>query len=635
MLGASLAIPLTPSVTEALTWNAEKHKVLDSEVYLVVSNGKSPDITIKRNIRGPENQKNLISVWTGDILKNGITDSRRDYFVNEKGGAQNTAGFHSFLAEFIDFKLPTVPKSDGSECLLYLQCLFPASFIEQMRGWGGVLNGLPYQYGIRELSKRVVEFTLGLEVNSAISKRESLRARKESLTQKWYTQLNLVDELTRLQGGVVEGIPDAPIASWPPVTAPVFLVSKDQKYVKVDDVLNDYRHRVSVIQSETIPTVSQVVGQLHGERKNLDVRIRQLHERSEELNDELAAAEDYQSSISKRIESLEGDLRKNQDEQKLQKMDGKLWGIDDSQCPTCGQDWPAALVKTKAGTQVMTIEENIAHIKSEISAFKAMANKGSVFIRAKRAALEAVHSEIGVTAESIRSINDSMVSRGTAPSMEAYKLHASLQYEIGQLEKAKALFDEHLDVFGKISKEYGEVISATKALPRGELSNSDNDKIASFERLIRDQLRRYGFTSIEPVENVEVNRSNYHIISDGHEIVSTISASDLIRLIWAYHIGLRKAASSNGGNHLGTLFFDEPRQQSANPFSFSALLQQFASEVGDGFQTILATSEETTVLKQALGDAKVQLIDFPKNPGFDYIFSPITPVDLTQEAAPK
>ncbi|GEM_PF-6224070 len=623
MLGASSHIPLSPSVTDALTWEGRRHKVLDSEVYLVVSNGDGTEITVKRNIRGLDNQHNLISVWPGNVLVNGITDARKDYYANVRGAAQNPAGFHNFLAEFIGFKLPMVSRSDGGECPLYLQCIFPAFFIEQMRGWGGTLSGMPYQYGIRDVMKRVIEFILGLEINASISKREKLRTRKDSLLQQWDAQVRTINDLARVHGGIVEGIPGEPVTSWPPVTKPTFLISKGEGYLNIDEIISGLQQRLSTINSEIIPTVGQVVGKLHEQREALDLRVRQIEERIEVLNNELAAAEDYQTSISRRIEFLEDDLRKNQDEQKLQKMDGKLWGINNNKCPTCGQDWPSSLMRTRPAAQIMSIEENIEYVKSEIQAFQAMENKGADFIKVKRISIKTAYGELEESANSIREINETIVSRGTAPSMEAYKLHASLQHEIETLGKVTVLFSEHVDAFATIAEEYSEVIAALRELPRGELlTKGDEGKIANLQNLIQDQLKRYKFTSIEP-ENIEVDRANYHVISDGHDISSSISASDLIRLIWAYHIGLRKSVSAFGGNHTGILFLDEPRQQSANRVSFAELLLECASEHDGNVQTILATSEEMSSLEHALKDVKVQLVDFPKNPGADYIIAPI------------
>ncbi len=48
----------------------------------------------------------------------------------------NEDGFHNFLAKFIGYQLPEVNGSDQRRVTLYLECLFPFFFVEQISGWG-------------------------------------------------------------------------------------------------------------------------------------------------------------------------------------------------------------------------------------------------------------------------------------------------------------------------------------------------------------------------------------------------------------------------------------------------------------------------------------------------------------------
>jgi len=77
-----------------------------------------------------------------------------------------------------------------------------------------------------------------------------------------------------------------------------------------------------------------------------------------------------------------------------------------------------------------------------------------------------------------------------------------------------------------------------------------------------------------------------------------MSASDQIRSVWAYLLGILEVGQSfDDINHPGLLIFDEPRQQSAKDVTFASLLTyaarmaRKASASGADCQVIFATSE--------------------------------------------
>ncbi len=89
---------------------------------------------------------------------------------------------------------------------------------------------------------------------------------------------------------------------------------------------------------------------------------------------------------------------------------------------------------------------------------------------------------------------------------------------------------------------------------------------------------------------------------------TTISASDLIRTIWAYQSGMLEVAREAQTNHPGMLVFDEPRQQSTRDVSFAALLQRASKASKYGQQIIFFTSEEKKRLQEHLVDLDHSLL---------------------------
>ena len=86
-----------------------------------------------------------------------------EYYIHSSGSATSQKGFHAFLEKFIGWKLPEVPTYDDKDRKLYLQTIFPAMFIEQKRGWSGLLNTIP-NFGVKDVKRKVIEYILNLDI---------------------------------------------------------------------------------------------------------------------------------------------------------------------------------------------------------------------------------------------------------------------------------------------------------------------------------------------------------------------------------------------------------------------------------------------------------------------------------------
>ena len=144
------------------------------------------------------------------------------------------------------------------------------------------------------------------------------------------------------------------------------------------------------------------------------------------------------------------------------------------------------------------------------------------------------------------------------------------------------------------------VRGAIDSLPKERLSETDARKLAALETSFIDQLRAYDFGSFSD-ERLMVSRDDYLPRREEFDLQADISASDSIRVIWAYLLGLLETSREFSTNHPRILVFDEPRQQSAKEVSFAALLRRAASAGSDG-QVLFATSEGLDSLSQMLRD---------------------------------
>ena len=117
-------------------------------------------------------------------------------------------------------------------------------------------------------------------------------------------------------------------------------------------------------------------------------------------------------------------------------------------------------------------------------------------------------------------------------------------------------------------------------LPKGALSDRDEKKISDLQLSFRNQLIGYKMGSVDPHE-LNISRDYYQPEIAGLNLGADVSGSDLIRMQWAYLLGLLEVGiSSADSNHPGLLIMDEPQQQSVEESSFRAMLRYASSRKG-------------------------------------------------------
>ena len=108
-----------------------------------------------------------------------------------------------------------------------------------------------------------------------------------------------------------------------------------------------------------------------------------------------------------------------------------------------------------------------------------------------------------------------------------------------------------------------------------------------------EQLAAYRFSSVE-LDELAISPETYQPSFEGIDLGFDVSASDWIRIIWAYLLGLLEVSRTHETNHPKILVFDEPGQQSTDPVSLDQLMNRAAESRAFGEQVIVATSEPTS-----------------------------------------
>ena len=166
-----------------------------------------------------------------------------------------------------------------------------------------------------------------------------------------------------------------------------------------------------------------------------------------------------------------------------------------------------------------------------------------------------------------------------------------------------------LGSFENLSNQWNEVQLKIRNLPDGILSDEDIYKIRDLEQSFQQQLLMYGFKSLTIVD-VKISNDSYFPEYEGFDLRFDLSASDYIRIFWAYLLGLLEVSRQHQTNHLGLLILDEPRQQSAREDSIKEFLRRASDSLQYNQQVIIATSENRNVLESHLADIPHTYLSF-------------------------
>jgi hypothetical protein len=198
------------------------------------------------------------------------------------------------------------------------------------------------------------------------------------------------------------------------------------------------------------------------------------------------------------------------------------------------------------------------------------------------------------------------VSQGV-PSAADVQRRLTLQRRQDDLEGAEVEIGALRDELRAIAESASENRAALAALPAAGLSASDEGTIAALETSFLSQLQEYQPQSL-PLTDLRISRDSYLPAAGNVDLGFEISASDSIRLIWAYLLGLLETARVAATNHPGLVVFDEPRQQSAGDRSLEKLLLRASRAGSAGQQVLFATSEPRARLEPMIDGLSVQYL---------------------------
>jgi hypothetical protein len=610
MLGASHNIPLPPAMTHEIADDDGKiHRVLESSVLLEFENQKGDVLTVQRPVISDSENRRLIKTWLGPKLTNPKGDYKQlDRFVRIEGAVQRPDGFHHMLARFLEWEMPQVLRHQGPPCPLYLECIFPLLVIEQKHGWSGIQARMPTHLGIREIGKRATEFLLNLDEYSSATARQLLEQEATALKTEWTATTSNFAIAARMAGGAVKDLPSQPVADWPSPTPPQVLIPTENGQQELAVFLAQEEEVLRQLEKEEIPRVEQVAQELATSLAQAQKNLAETDLAIEALIKDIQNEQNQLSAIDERLEALEEDLQKNRDTQRLRELGSNaqlnLW---EGNCPTCHQPVTDSLFER--GPQPMSVADNIGLIEEQIRTFKAMRADSKRVVTAKDRRLAFLRQKLDELRSLIRTQKRSLTSDARAPSEAAIQARLQLEDRIRQLHRATQEIERVSHQLNELASRWRKLQERTKLVAKSELSESDNRKLQLLQKLLIDQLQEYGFSSMAP-SSIRISQTTYRPEHEGFDLGFDLSASDMIRTIWAYIHGLLELSRTEQTNHPGLLILDEPRQQETARVDFASFLKRASSAGKAEQQVIFATSEEPGHLRSVLKGLPHTFIEF-------------------------
>lgn len=617
-LGPQLTVPLPYAMREQIHQFKEDpyDLVLQSYVELKIANGQGEIVVLHRDVVGGKSTK-LIQTWNGPSLSSEIPrGEQRDYFVLDGGSATNESGFHAFLAQFLDWDLPIVARYDGTECPLYLEAIFPMLFVEQKRGWSSIQGPFPTFLRIQDVARRVMEFLLDLETAKNRRRRAELRAAISELLGRWSDRRKGLEEAAarvgRIRGLAVQ--PSAEFAAAPTLDMQLYYQGE---WTRLADVLQIAIGRVAELEASQIETVEQAAPDIQARVTDLRSQLDSLSAILEAVRGEYGAETQDNAALEERVAALETDLKRNQDAQKLQRLGSELGrAASEHVCPTCHQGVSNELLPS-ADSVGMALDENIAFVKSQLELYRSALLNSRERLHEIAARYRGSERDLQDKQQQLRVLRQELTRPGASPSRAAIEEIVRLQAFIDRLESIDELANSLLDELREIASEWALATTNLRQLPADELTVADKRKIEHLQTAIRCHLERYGFRSFQPGE-ISLSHDNFRPLvlrNDKGETVEKeinfeMSASDAIRLKWAYYLSCMELTRDFNVNHPGLAIFDEPGQQEVESSSLFEFLRSASQSAQNGHQVLVSTSETYETVSATLGDS-ANIVSFP------------------------
>ncbi|MCG3743185.1 hypothetical protein EXA18_06735 [Vibrio cincinnatiensis] len=610
IIGAKGNASLPYALKERFDFNGEEKRVSGSSVYLEIENKSGTVITLKRAIVSSEVDSKVIQIIEGAYLSqpNNNSLTSKYTFLHDGGSAQDPErGFFAYLERFLGLELPKLSDNKGKETRLYLQSVFAALLIEQKRGWTDYIANIPY-YGVSGMREKVASFLLDLDSFRNAKKLSEHQSARAVIVSRWAettTTLKVALEALHLS---MSGISKTPVSDFDR-TLVVVGQRVGVEIKPLEDVRLELSQELIRLDQEEKERVKEEPGEI----------VRKIEAIQDQIGDLLV----LQGMCGKQIKINESQLKQYEDslvgtekDLKANKLTKKLvtFGVNEAElnvakgrCQTCFSILDDILISPDSVAMPMTLEENIAHLDNQKKMTQSLIDGLTKSVEKDKNQLLTINRKVTELRQELVSLRRDIKSTNSVTEADIRHkiITETRQQEISQIDQK---VDNALNELVALSANYRAVNNQISSLSEYQFTRHDLNKIKVFATNFKELAKKFGYRSAD-VDEIEVKKETLlpylqdielreqvdtpteklnRKASSSTDIKTDSSASDFVRLIWAYLISLYKASANTRGNHMGILLFDEPAQHSMSTKSVNAMLETLSTT--RGLQSIVAAS---------------------------------------------
>ncbi|GLS73032.1 hypothetical protein GCM10007890_50470 [Methylobacterium tardum] len=349
---------------------------------------------------------------------------------------------------------------------------------------------------------------------------------------------------------------------------------------EANELLADLKSEVARLEQIELSETEDASPELEEELISRRSRQDELTSLIEVIRREWSTIQDEVNAVAERLSVLKFDLVRNQDAQKLKTLGSRLGkAAFEHRCPTCHQSLETELLP-ELTSRTMALEQNIKFIKSQIELYEA-SQRSAVSSRDELARkYNAFNAELYSVMQRIRELRQALTRPASSASRAQIEQIVRLNAQIERITSAREGMDSLSDNLGGISREYFDAQSEIRSLRLNELGSSDRAKLSNLLIELKRQCRAYHFATYG-IEELGLAEDNFRPVVEietdegrqQQELGFEVSASDGIRLKWAYYLSLMLVSKFPLGNHPGLCVFDEPGQQAMEQESLREFLK--------------------------------------------------------------
>lgn len=621
LVGAKGEKTLTSAVRDEFTISGRKHKIDESAVLVEVSNKEGKVVTFRRPLKNEKKSTKLVEVFECSMLREPPAEPPKPkaLYLHDSGAAKYEEGYLRYLETFLGMKLPRVQSSTGDLVHLYPQVVAAALFIEQKRGWTDYIANIPF-YKILGAPTRVVQYLLGLDNFALEEKKAITEAEITKIQTSWGYAYHDLQSFAQPLGISVRNIPRVLTSDFKRGDASLWMkINGEEKPLSNVTILKrDEWHALEDKKSEgTTSSSAETVQLLNAETAKLET----LTGRYERLSAEARLRNSSLIEFRQLLEQAESDIRKNKTTRKLLQLGAEDdLSIAESRCPTCNSPVSDTLMQEIEGIESMDLQANIDYLEAQISMLRRQITGLDFSYQESLTTQRQLEVSIVEQREYVVALRNSIVKSDTTLEADIRK-QLMLEREINNYIAAENHLSKFLERASGLLERLLEAERAKKDMPYDLYSASDRTKIRLLEQNFRANAQSFNYASVD-VKEVTIHPGTLMpalgdltlreiLLKSAH---SESSASDFVRLIWAFLIAIYQTSATRqyGGNHPGILLFDEPGQHSMSQDSQKGLVQTFSGT--SALQSIVAASfdESPAVFAAVTHGSKFHLIDLPE-----------------------